>query len=118
MQPDPELDNFSWTWDGDYVQIEKNRGKETATIQCHFSTRISGTLFHALSPQIVYNDDDQPVWSISHQNLKERLDDAWDALEPDTDDILTHVKSLPKVSGPGIRIAISTQRRHTVALSA
>lgn len=99
-QLEPESDRFSWTWDGDYVQIQKNCGKETAIMQRHFTTQISGTLFHPLSPQIVYNTDDKPVWSISHENLKETLDEAWDSL--DADEILTHIKKLPKISGPGL----------------
>jgi hypothetical protein len=99
-----ESRGFSWTWSGDYVQIQKNRGKETAIMQRHFTTQIPGTLFHPLSPQIVYNTDDKPVWSISHDNLKETLDEAWDILNPDGDDseILTHIKSLPNISGPGL----------------
>jgi hypothetical protein len=103
-QPHSESEGFLWTWGGDYVQIQKNRGKETAIMQRHFTTQISGTLFHPLSPQIVYNTDDKPVWSISHDNLKETLDEAWDILNPDTNDseILTHIKKLPKISGPGL----------------
>ena len=100
----PESNGFSWTWGGDYVQIQKNRGKETAIMQRHFTTQISGTLFHPLSPQIVYNTDDKPMWSISHDNLKETLNEAWDILNPDGDnsEILTHIKSLPNISGPGL----------------
>ena len=98
----PESEDFSWTWGGNYVQIQRNHGKETAIMHRHFTTQISGTLFHPLSPHVVYNTDDKPVWSISHDNLKETLEEAWDILNPDTDEILTHIKSLPKISGPGL----------------
>ena len=91
---------------GNYVQIQRNHGKETAIMHCHYTTQISGTLFHPLSQHVVYNTDDKPLWSISHyishDNLKETLEEAWDILNPNTYEILTHIKSLSNISGPGL----------------
>jgi hypothetical protein len=114
LSPDnaqPESEGYSRTWGGDYVQIQKDRGKETTIMQRHITTQISGSLF-TLSrqwPQMVYNTDDKPVWSISHDNLKETLDEDWDILNPDTDKILTHIKSLPKVSEPRLSCKCNEQ---------
>jgi len=105
VQPDniqPESEEFSWSWSGNYVQIQKHHKNETAIMQCHFTTQISGVLFNALSPEIIYDANDKPIWSISHNNLKETLEEAWDDLNLNPDKILAHIKSLPKVSGPGL----------------
>ena len=95
-------ESVSWTWGGNYVQIQKNHRKETAIMQRYFTAQISGKLLHPLSPDIIWDDNDKPVWSICHKHLQETLDEAWDLLDPDTAEILTHTKTLPKVSGPGL----------------
>ena len=62
-------------------------------------------------PQIVYTTDDKPVWFISHDNLKETLNEDWDVLliNPDTDEILAHIKSLLKVSEAGLSYKCNEQ---------
>lgn len=39
-----------------------------------------------------------PVWSVTHLQLKEALDQAQDTLEPDHDDILVNIESLPNIT--------------------
>ena len=89
---------ISWVWGGDYVQTYKRIAERKWPLLCSATLR----LWNPLSPQIVYKTDDKPMWSISHGNLKETLDEAWDDLNENTDEILTHIKSLPGVSGSGL----------------
>lgn len=112
----PESEEFSWSWSGNYVQIQKHCKNETAIMQRHFTTQISGALFNALSPEIIYDANDKPMWSISHNNLKETLDEAWDDLNLDPDKILTQIKSLPKVSGPGLPYCTSNKQNPLLCL--
>jgi hypothetical protein len=93
--------DFAWTWpEGQYVQIQdhKKGGGNHPILQRHFSTRIPGHLFHPIAPDIIYNNERKPVWSIKNSELKETLDNAWSSLNPESDEIITHVQALPVIS--------------------
>jgi len=55
-----------------------------------------------LSPNIIYNSVELPVWSLDHSDLERALDDAWNDLDPESDDLLQSINGLPEIFGPGL----------------
>jgi len=99
-QPDGNDNEFTWWWPESYVQIHDN--KSGPILQQHFVTRIPGGNFQPLSPNIIYNSVQHPVWSIDNSDLEGALDDAWNDLNPDSDDLLENINLLPEIFGPGL----------------
>ena len=89
---------LTWWWPEQYILIQDNKGGPI--LPRHLSTRVSGKLFHLLSPNVIYNDINHPIWSISHSDLASTLRQAWEDLEPDSDNIARTIKLLPEISGP------------------
>jgi hypothetical protein len=89
---------LTWWWPEQYILIQDNKGGPI--LPRHLATRVSGKLFHLLSPSIIYNNLNHPIWSISHSDLATTLKQAWEDLEPDSDNIARTINSLPEISGP------------------
>ena len=99
-QPDGDSNKLTWWWPESYVQIHEN--KSGPILQRHFVTRIPGGNFQPLSPNIIYNSVQHPVWSIDNSDLECALDDAWNELNPESDDLLENINLLPEIIGPGL----------------
>ena len=95
------LDGATWTWISKYIQIQKNR-KDTAVTQRHFVTHVVGKHFYPLAPDLIYDKQHKATWSISHESLCEILDEAWDALNPNSDEVLINIELLVKITGEGL----------------
>jgi hypothetical protein len=98
-QPDSTETHLTWWWPEQYIQIQDTR--DGPILPRHVATRISGKIFHLLSPNIIYNFVGHPIWSLRHSDLEKTLKHAWEDLDPDSDDFVQAVKSLPEISGPG-----------------
>lgn len=42
------------------------------------------------------------MWSLDHSDLERALDDAWNDLDPEADDLLQSISGLPEIFGPGL----------------
>ena len=85
-QPDNKTDTLTWWWPESYVQIHESTGGPI--LQCHFATQVMGKQFNLLSQKIIYNSVELPVWSIDNSDLEHALDDAWNDLDPESEDLL------------------------------
>jgi hypothetical protein len=65
---------LTWWWPEQYILIQDNKGGPI--LPRHLATRVSGKLFHLLSPSIIYNNLNHPIWSISHSDLATTLKQA------------------------------------------
>ena len=103
QEPGPGSDSvhLTWWWPEQYIQIQDSR--DGPILPKHVATRISGKIFHLLSPNIIYNSVGHPIWSLRHSDLEKTLKNAWEDLDPDSDNFVRAVKSLPEISssGPG-----------------
>ena len=90
--------HLTWWWPEKYIQILDNR--DGPILPRHVATRISGKIFHLLSPNIIYNSVGHPIWSLQHSELEKTLKHAWEDLVPDSDNLIQAVQSLPEISGP------------------
>jgi hypothetical protein len=98
--PDAETSDLTWWWPEQYITIQDI--KEGPILPRHLVTRVSGRLFHLLSPKIIYNELNHPIWSIPHVQLEEILQRSWEELEPDSDNLAQRIKSLPELSGQAL----------------
>ena len=100
QEPGSQADSthLTWWWPEQYIQIQDNR--DGPILPRHVATRISGKIFHLLSPNIIYNSVGHPIWSLHHSDLERALKHAWEDLDPDSDNFVQAVKSLPEISGP------------------
>ncbi len=96
-----------WLWEHAYAQIEALSG----TTRRHYTFHISSFLLYPLAPEIVpvpganqgnfslqptsQNPDRTTTWSLLQSQLDETLDVAWDALRPETEDIISNIEELP-----------------------
>jgi hypothetical protein len=92
--------DFSWKWTKKYIQTLAS--KDGITNQRHFMARIPGKNFYPLGPNVMIDDEDIPVWMLAHSDLTAALDEAWKSLNPDADEIVTNVESLPEMFGDGL----------------
>ena len=67
--------------------------------------RIPAEDLFPITPCIISDEDDQPVWSIDHVRLLEVLGYVWSALSPTDDNILAVINRLPIVQGQGLPYA-------------
>ncbi|KAF8158582.1 hypothetical protein B0H34DRAFT_674967 [Crassisporium funariophilum] len=59
-------------------------------------------LFFQLGPDVIYKkDSDNQQWSLKDTELKEIMDCAWEALSPDSNEILNNLEALPLMNGTG-----------------
>ena len=96
----PPTTDFSWKWTKKYIQTLAS--KDGITNQRHFMARIPGKNFYPLGPDVMIDDEDIPVWMLAHSDLTAALDKAWKSLNPDTDEIITNIESLPEMFGDGL----------------
>jgi hypothetical protein len=90
-----ENNNLSWSWPRKYVKIQSTRGN-TIT-ERNFATRIPGSIFLPLGPSIVADRSQNKTWSFQHEELQTVLEEAWEALRPETDEIIDNLELLPMV---------------------
>ena len=91
---------LTWMWPEKYIQIQES--KDGVLQQRHFVTRIPGSLFHLAAPDIKYNQQRKPIWSLNNSDLKCIFEHAWSDLDPNSSEIAERVKKLPKITGPGV----------------
>ena len=106
LPQEPQLDSESaqevltWMWPQKYIQIRES--KDGFLQQRNFVARIPGNLFHLAAPNIKYNQQSKPIWSLNNSDLKDIFERAWSDLNPNSPDIAERVKTLPKIIGPGV----------------
>ena len=54
------------------------------------------------APNIKYNQQGKPIWSLDNSDLVGIFEHAWSDLDPNSPDIAVRVKTLPKITGPGV----------------
>lgn len=106
--PDTSGENARWVWDHHYAQLYSDNTSAKAKRSQH-TFRIPGSLVLPLGPSIEPSLSSPTIssaepsqhrapdmtWSLSESQLDEALDTAWEALSPDTEQILTNVELLP-----------------------
>ncbi|KIM35830.1 hypothetical protein M413DRAFT_36514, partial [Hebeloma cylindrosporum] len=102
-EPNQDADNSDLTcwWPEQYITIQDV--DDGPILPRHLVTRVPTRLFHLLSPHIIYNGSNHPTWSIPHVHLEEILQRAWEELEPDSDNLVQNIKSLPEISGQALQ---------------
>lgn len=93
-------EELTWMWPQKYIQIQES--KDGVLQQRNFVTRIPGSLFHLAAPDIKYNQQRKPIWSLNNSDLEGIFERAWSDLDPNSSDIAERVKRLPKITGPGV----------------
>lgn len=43
-------------------------------------------------------DEPKPVWSLRHSDLKETFEQAWEEMDPQSDDVVENISKIPKIS--------------------
>ncbi|KAF8150234.1 hypothetical protein B0H34DRAFT_667193 [Crassisporium funariophilum] len=102
LAPAPSADKpLTWIWTRKYIQLQPS--KDGTRSQRHLAIRIPGMLFFPLGPDVIYEkDSDAPRWSLKDSELKEVMDCAWEALSPDSNEILNDLEALPLINGAGL----------------
>ncbi|KAF8056034.1 hypothetical protein FPV67DRAFT_1457452 [Lyophyllum atratum] len=93
--PDRQINEPTYRWTKDYVQQQAS--KDGVINQRHLATRIPGSAFLPLGPDIVSAQDSSPVWALKPSDLKDTLKIAWDDMNPDSDEIVDNLEALPKI---------------------
>ncbi|KAI0043508.1 hypothetical protein FA95DRAFT_1681862, partial [Auriscalpium vulgare] len=96
----------AWKWTHQYVRAELAKSSphsEVRNTRKNFVLSVPGFLVHPLGPSIMLDGaaaSDQPVttWSLPIAQLEDVLQCAWDALSPETEDIIGNVEALPVVN--------------------
>ncbi|KAF8155859.1 hypothetical protein B0H34DRAFT_675971 [Crassisporium funariophilum] len=102
LAPAPSADKpLMWIWTQKYIQLQPS--KDGTRSQHHLAIQIPGMLFVPLGPDVIYEkDSDTPQWSLKDSELKEVMDCAWEALSPDSNEILNNLEALPLINGTGL----------------
>lgn len=105
----------SWQWTHSYIRLDSQSDSQHITQRQH-TINIPGHLIHPLGPTIIAlrlsdNQVDQPIvpryakdsqiaktWSVPGTQLDAILMFAWEALSPDTEDIIANIEHVPSVS--------------------
>lgn len=58
--PESDDSNLTWWWPEQYILIQDNG--DGPILLRHIATRISGKIFHLISPNIIYNSIGHPIW--------------------------------------------------------
>ncbi|KAJ7243487.1 hypothetical protein C8J57DRAFT_1556735 [Mycena rebaudengoi] len=92
-----------WEWSGQYLSLDVNTREDHET-QRMFVAEIPGILIHPVGPSVskASGSNAQATWSIPTQQLTEIMEDAWQSLDPDGNEISTNVEQLVKVVNPSI----------------
>lgn len=117
---DEELVNTQWEWTRRFLRISQHKGEdESATQQSShrdYSLTIPGFLVYPLGPSVTVFQARQSedstfsplseaeqwlsTWVIPSTQLEDVLTRAWDALLPESEDILANIEHLPRVLTP------------------
>ncbi|KAI0728100.1 hypothetical protein C8Q72DRAFT_763766, partial [Fomitopsis betulina] len=105
----------SWQWTHSYIRLDSQSDSQHITQHQH-TINIPGHLIHPLGPTIIAlrlsdNQVDQPIvpryakdsqiaktWSVPGTQLDAILMFTWEALSPDTEDIIANIEHVPLVS--------------------
>jgi hypothetical protein len=103
-----DLQPINWLWTGHYMRFGARAEKALTTATSRqYVVRIPGKLIYPLGPTVVstpksWMDTEANIpshtWSITTQDLDEILEVAWDALSPDTEEIISNIEMLPVLS--------------------
>jgi len=88
--------NFNWVSNQSYAQILKTDADGALTSK-HFVAKIPGIIFHPLGPDIHFDTKNIALWSLKNSDLLEVLDEAWDALNPSSDEVMSNIELLPEI---------------------
>jgi hypothetical protein len=89
--------NFDWISNQSYAQILKTDADGTLTSK-HFVAKIPGLIFHPLGPDIHFDAKDMAVWSLKNSDLQDVMEEAWDALNPSSDEVMSNIALLPEIA--------------------
>ena len=99
-------DKTSWTWDNEYLLLQKQATGKTVT-QRHLVLEVPSSLVFPLAPSVTsapHNEDQASpqskpriTWSLDEKQLSEVFAAAYDALDPDIEEVVTNVAQLPHV---------------------
>ena len=93
-----------WIWQKSFITITPPKNGEPFSSR-NDAIRIPAEDFFPITPRIISDEDDQPVWSVDHAQLVETLDYLWSALSPTDENILTVINQIPIVRGQGLPYA-------------
>jgi hypothetical protein len=98
--------SMNWIWSGQYVRFG-SRNKDESSTKRQFTVHIPGQLAYPLGPMVARTPDDLhnslsgeqiPItWSIQEVQLAEIIGYAWEALNPDTEEIISNIEMLPSI---------------------
>ena len=92
-----------WEWPKRYIKLDIETKTELLTRQ-HFSLEISSNLLHPLSQRIIRHKELGPEeklrWTVTADELEKVLKYAWEILEPEGENITSHLSMLPKIKNP------------------
>ncbi|THH30616.1 hypothetical protein EUX98_g3584 [Antrodiella citrinella] len=96
--------DMEWIWIQEYIQLHSDRTRKGKTLKTRqqFVLSLPGHLVHPLAPDITKRNrslpstgPDNSTWSISRAELEDTLEDAWSALNPDSEEIVLNLQTLP-----------------------
>ncbi|PPR04251.1 hypothetical protein CVT26_004196 [Gymnopilus dilepis] len=94
----------AWEWPRQYIQLDvKAESKLLARSQ--FSLEVPSALIHPINPRIIMSSNvespnERLRWTVHTDDLQGILDDAWESLRPDSNDILSNLELLPIIVNP------------------
>ena len=97
-------DRESWIWQKSFITITPPKAGEPFSLH-NDAIRISAEDFFLITPCIISDDNDQPVWSVDHAQLLEISGYLWSAFAPTDENILAVINRLPVVQGQGLPYA-------------
>jgi hypothetical protein len=98
------LDGKEWIWQKSFITITPPKDGEPFSSR-NDAIRIPAEDFFPITPCIISDDDDQPVWSVDQAQLLEVSGYLWSALAPTDENILAVINQLPIVQGRGLPYA-------------
>lgn len=92
-----------WEWPKRYIKLDIETKSDLLTRQ-HFSLEIPSNLFHPLSQRIIRHKELRPEeklrWTVTTDELEKVLEYAWEILDPEGDNITSHLNMLLKIKNP------------------
>ena len=92
-----------WEWPKRYIKLDIETKSDLLTRQ-HFSLEIPSNLLHPLSQCIIRHKELRPEeklrWTVTNGKLEKVLEYAWEILDPEGENITSHLNILPKIKNP------------------
>ena len=100
QQSDLHSESMLWEWLKRYVNLDLELKSDLLTKQ-QFSLKIPSHLLHPLSQQIVQHKGlavaERLCWTVTTAELKKVLEYAWATLDPEGENITSHLNMLQKI---------------------